>query len=288
MTIDFDLFDSIQKVKKKHSNLYENQSSLDTLIIPDGAEIIGRISKIDELLQYLVPNDKNAIVPPFISCYGKSGTGKSTIVEFVCQKLQEYGIFSGYCFVNLRKASTIFGCANLILKQLGTKSLQNANGIAGILENIQFAIETGITSRGNNNNNYERTKRAADDNNNKDKDCHRPRTKMNKGPELFVLALDEYDVIFHDKRANPSDFVYGLLTIEEELRKKGLLMSIVAISDKIAKDYRFDGRVLSRIGHQEVYFPPYSNEEIMQILSNRASQGFSCPVEKEVLEYCAK
>jgi archaeal cell division control protein 6 len=39
---------------------------------------------------------------------------------------------------------------------------------------------------------------------------------------LFVLVLDEYDAIFSDSRGKPSDFVYKLLTLEEEMREYGL------------------------------------------------------------------
>ena len=61
---------------------------------------------------------------PFVSVYGRSGSGKFTVVKFVCENLDDENI--SYVFVNLRKARTVFGCANLILSELGQPSLKSA------------------------------------------------------------------------------------------------------------------------------------------------------------------
>jgi ABC-type lipoprotein export system ATPase subunit len=46
---------------------------------------------------------KQGLVVPFVSINGRSGSGKSTVVKFVCENHDQD---IPYAFVNLRKAST--------------------------------------------------------------------------------------------------------------------------------------------------------------------------------------
>jgi cell division control protein 6 len=232
------------------------------------SQIIGREKRAKELVRFLL-GYKHGLVVPFVSVYGRSGSGKSTIVKFVCENLDDEDGGSGisYAFVNLRKARTVFGCANLILNELGRPSLKSAQGINTAIEQISNAIEQRLSNSNNKKNN----------NNNGN----------NTAAKLFVLVLDEFDVLLYDKRGKPSDFIYKLLVMEEKLREKGYLMCIVAISNNVMSDYEIDDRVRSRIGTSEVFFEPYSQQAVLAILKDRAAQAFSQPVDYEILQYCA-
>jgi cell division control protein 6 len=238
---------------EKENLLFANKAFLDNLTLP--SQIIGRESKAKELVRFLL-GYKQGFVVPFVSVYGRSGSGKSTVVKFVCENLDEDGI--SYAFVNLRKARTVFGCANLILTELGQASLKSAQGINTAIEQISSAVEQGLSNMKNNNN-----------------------------TKLFVLVLDEFDVLLYDKRGKPSDFIYKLLVMEEKLREKGYLMCIVAISNNVMSDYEVDDRVRSRIGTSEVFFEPYTKQAVIAILKDRAAKAFSQPVDSEILQYCA-
>src|SRR5215218_2842272 len=238
---------------EKENLLFANKAFLDNLTLP--SQIIGRESKAKELVRFLL-GYKQGFVVPFVSVYGRSGSGKSTVVKFVCENLDEDGI--SYAFVNLRKARTVFGCANLILTELGQASLKSAQGINTAIEQISSAVEQGLSNMKNNNN-----------------------------TKLFVLVLDEFDVLLYDKRGKPSDFIYKLLVMEEKLREKGYLMCIVAISNNVMSDYEVDDRVRSRIGTSEVFFEPYTKQAVLAILKDRAAKAFSEPVDSEILQYCA-
>ena len=161
-----------------------------------------------------------------------------------------------YAFVNLRKARTVFGCANLILAELGQPSLKSAQGINTAIEQISDTIEQDLRKKKNNN-------------------------------RLFILVLDEFDVLLYDKRGKPSDFIYKLLVMEEKLREKGYLMCIIAISNNVMSDYEIDDRVRSRIGASEVFFEPYKPQAVLAMLKDRAEKAFSEPVDSEILQYCA-
>jgi len=204
----------------QENRLFSKKSYLDTLTFP--SKIIGRQDKAKELVRLFL-GYKQELVVPFISVYGRSGSGKSTMVRFVCENLDDIS----YCFVNLRKAKTVFGCANLILAELGQ-------------------------------------------------------------PNLKVLVLDEFDVLFNDARGKPSDFVYNLVVMEENLREKGHLVCVVAISNNVMSDYELDDRVRSRIGSSEVFFGAYSKKDVLAIIKDRAQKAFSDKIDPAVIQYCAE
>src|SRR5918997_4233547 len=224
---------------EKENELFANKTFLDNLTLP--SQIIGREKRAEELVRFLL-GYKQGLVVPFVSVYGRSGSGKSTIVKFVCENLDED---ISYAFVNLRKARTVFGCANLILAELGQPSVKRAQGINTAIEHISNAIEQRLSSNNKKNN--------------------------NGNAKLFVLVLDEFDVLLYDKRGKPSDFIYKLLVMEEKLREEGYLVCIVAISNNVMSDYEIDDRVRSRIGSSEVFFEPYTQQAVLAILKDRAT-----------------
>ena len=232
----------------QENRLFSKKSYLDTLTFP--SKIIGRQDKAKELVRLFL-GYKQELVVPFISVYGRSGSGKSTTVKFVCKNLDDIS----YCFVNLRKAKTVFGCANLILAELGQPNLKSAQGINMALETISRSIESVLERKGN---------------------------------KLFVLVLDEFDVLFNDARGKPSDFVYNLVVMEENLREKGHLVCVVAISNNVMSDYELDDRVRSRIGSSEVFFGAYSKKDVLAIIKDRAQKAFSDKIDPAVIQYCAE
>lgn len=237
----------ISKIEKEDVG-FAKKSYLDSLLFP--SKIVGRKSHAEELIRFLLGYREDFVVP-FISVYGRSGSGKSVIVRFVCENLGEIS----YAFVNLRQAKTVFGAANLILGELGAPSLKSAQGINLAIEKLGGVIESVL---------------------------------QNKGNKLFVLVLDEYDVIFYDKRGKPSDFIYKLIVLEESLREKGLLLCIIGISNNVLTDHDLDDRVRSRIGSSEIFFESYSKSDVLDILKERAKEAFSTKIDDKVLEHCAK
>lgn len=55
--------------------------------------------------------------------------------------------------------------------------------------------------------------------------------------------MDKYDTIFSDPRGNPSNFMYKLLTLEENLRELGLWLCLVTISNNALADNESDDKV---------------------------------------------
>lgn len=238
--------DILSKIEKEDS-IFAKKASLDSLSIP--SNIIGRTKQAEQLIRYLVGYRQGYVVP-YISVYGRSGAGKSSVVRFVCDNID-----ISNCFVNLRQAKTVFGAANLILGELGVSSLKSAQGINSAIDTIGKEIKSKLQ-------------------------------KENK--KLFVLVLDELDVIFYDKRSKPSDFIYKLIVLEERLRENDLLLCIIGISNNVLSEYDLDDRVRSRIGSSEIFFEPYSESEVLGIIKERASEAFAKKIDPKVLVYCAE
>ena len=235
------------KIKRSES-IFSEKRYLESLGSP--ISIIGRETEAEKIMKFLHPA-KDGFSLPFVSVYGKSGTGKSTIVKFICDNMTD--VFS-YCFVNLRRTDTHFGCANLILENLDGEPVRLSAGTIGAISGIEKQIEEILI---------------------RDK-------KSN-----FILVLDEFDVIFSDKRRKGSDFVYKLLTLVETLRSKGYWLCVVAISNSRLVDFPLEERIRSRMAECDVYFPPYTGKDVLQILQGRAEKAFVNKVDNVVLRECA-
>ena len=239
---------SIRSKLARQNSIFAEKRYLDSLCLP--VNIIGRKEQAEQLLKH-IESLKMGFVVPHVSVYGRSGSGKSTVVKIVCQNIKDLVSFA---FVNLRKAKTSFGCVNLILDELGSEPLKSAEGINKAVDKIREQIED---------------------------------TLISENKKFFVLVLDEYDVIFSDKRNSPSDFMYKLLIIEESLREKNLWLCIITISNNALSEYEFDDRVKSRMGNAEIYFAPYKKDDILEILRKRATKAFF-KIDNSILEYCAE
>ncbi|MDR3782818.1 MAG: AAA family ATPase [Candidatus Nitrosotalea sp.] len=240
-----DIENIISKIQKENK-AYSKKSLLDPMVFSGG--VIGRQNEAEQFIRFLL-GYKQGFVVPLISVYGRSGAGKSTLVRFVLENLDVE-----FCFVNLRKAKTVFGCANLILSELGASPIKSAQGINMVVQQIGDVLENILVTK-----------------------------KLN----FFIIVLDEADVLFYDKRGKPSDFVYKLTVLEENLRTKGYLLCVVMISNSALYDYDLDDRVRSRIGSSEVFFEPYKKEDVLKILHARAKDAFKIKIDDSILEHCA-
>lgn len=105
--------------------------------------------------------------------YCRTGSGKSTVVKFVCEHLP-----LAYKIVNLRQARSVFRYASLILEELGGEPVKSPHDTEVAVDRMAQAIEA-LYAGG-----------------------------------MFVLVLDEFDVLLQDRRG--SDFVIKEITSDRE------------------------------------------------------------------------
>ncbi|MFB6091364.1 MAG: ORC1-type DNA replication protein [Halobellus sp.] len=90
--------------------------------------------------------------------------------------------------------------------------------------------------------------------------------------EVLAVALDDVNYLFYENEA--SDTLYSLLRAHEA--HSGAKIGVVVVSSDLALDVieELDGRVQSVFRPEEVYFPVYDVDEIVDILRERVRRGF--------------
>ncbi|WP_134671097.1 ORC1-type DNA replication protein [Halorussus marinus] len=96
--------------------------------------------------------------------------------------------------------------------------------------------------------------------------------KLVEDDEVLVVALDDVNYLFYEGEA--SDTLYSLLRAHEA--HSGAKIGVVVVSSDLNLDVieELDGRVQSVFRPEEVYFPVYDPEEIVDILGARIDRGF--------------
>ncbi|RLM48676.1 cell division control protein 6, partial [Halorubrum sp. Atlit-28R] len=90
--------------------------------------------------------------------------------------------------------------------------------------------------------------------------------------EVLVVALDDVNYLFYENEA--SDTLYSLLRAHEA--HSGARIGVIIISSDLSLDVidELDGRVQSVFRPEEVFFPRYDVDEIVDILRGRTKRGF--------------
>ncbi len=109
--------------------------------------------------------------------------------------------------------------------------------------------------------------------------------------ETLVVALDEVNYLFYEGEA--SDTLYSLLRAHEDQGGARIGVIVISSDPDLQVIDELDSRVQSVFRPEEVYFPVYDREEIVDILRDRAERGFhddvlSAPVLDRVAELTAE
>ncbi|MFC6873887.1 ORC1-type DNA replication protein [Halobellus marinus] len=90
--------------------------------------------------------------------------------------------------------------------------------------------------------------------------------------EVLAVALDDVNYLFYENEA--SDALYSLLRAHEA--HSGARIGVIVVSSDLTLDVieELDGRVQSVFRPEEVYFPVYDVDEIVDILRERVRRGF--------------
>ncbi|MDG7043980.1 MAG: AAA family ATPase [Nitrososphaerota archaeon] len=186
--------------------------------------------------------------PSNIFLYGKTGTGKTVVAKFIMKKLTEK--------LNNEKTKLIY----LNTRLAGTEYRLLVELATSLGLTIPF---TGLSIS-------EALSRIL---------LHIKQYKYN-----LVLFIDEVDFLV---KTYGDDLLYQL-TRTGDVLDKTLFLSLVGISNDLKfKDF-LDPRVLSSLNEEEIIFPPYTVEEIKNILTERAKLAFtSGAVEESAINYCA-
>ncbi|MDI6888454.1 MAG: ORC1-type DNA replication protein [Methanocellales archaeon] len=94
---------------------------------------------------------------------------------------------------------------------------------------------------------------------------------------VLIAALDDVNYLFYENEVN--DVLYTLLRAHEVQPKARI--GVIGILSDVKMRYPLDVRVASVFLPREIPFPPYTHDEIHDILSNRIKYGFFSDVVSE-------
>jgi cell division control protein 6 len=168
--------------------------------------------------------------------YGKTGTGKTACVKLIAKLMQVKAQERGVPFVE--------AYTNCRLEGTGYRVL------AKVAETLGMQIPfTGLATG---------------------EVLSRLVTKLRSQPTNLLLVLDEIDVLI---REAGDDLLYELSRINEYLPESKVTLVVIS-NDLSFKEY-LDPRVLSTLNEEEIIFPPYTADQLREILQVRANMAFN-------------
>lgn len=226
--------DEIFRRAKQGRALFVDRDALSPEYVP--ASLPFRDAQTKAVAQILAPILRGS-KPSNLLLYGKTGTGKTAVVNYVLSRLKAEANTPDLvlAYVNTRLADgeyrTLADFAKFLdlmkEKQIPLTGLAIGEVIARISENI----------------------------------------KSNK--KKVILVLDEIDYLV---RVFGDDILYAFTRSGERL-SPGFL-AIVGISNDLRFKEGLDPRVLSSLSEEELVFPPYTVDELREILAERARVAF--------------
>lgn len=231
-------------------SLFKNKSVLQNNFSP--ANIPHRQEQINSLAAILAPCLRGE-KPSNIFIYGKTGTGKTLVVQHTIKQLslvtadKEVPIVDVYINCKMRKvADTQYRLIAHITREKFNENLP----ITGLpTEEIYAAFLRGVDAK----------------------------------KQIILLVLDEIDQLM-DKEGD--DLLYNLTRINAEL--KNAQISLIGISNNANFINTLDPRVKSSLSQEELFFSPYNALQIQDILRQRVEEAFiKGAIAPGLIEKCA-
>ncbi|MDP2907572.1 MAG: orc1/cdc6 family replication initiation protein [Nanoarchaeota archaeon] len=233
----------------KQEPIFVNKSILHWNYTPD--KILHREKQITEIAKILAPSLKLE-KPSNLFIYGQTGTGKTCIVKYVTQEMEE-----------IAKKKKL----NLKIVYINCKYQRVADTeyrlIAEIIKNLGEKIPTtGLPTKDV----YDFFIRIIED------------QKI-----LLILIMDEID---HVVEKMGDEMLYTLTRVNDQLKESKI--SIIGITNDLTFISRLGPRVQSSLSEEEMMFPPYDAIQLKDILEQRAKIGFKKGVlEEGLISKCA-
>ena len=237
-----------QYIEKKNT-LVKNKKILQNTYVPDNLPHRDElITKIAEIISPALTKNK----PSNILIIGKTGTGKTAVINYIGKELKKADPEENNCsfiYINCEIVDTPYGILYNIANQIISDPSRKIPFTGWSVDKILSELTSYI------------------DENNK----------------IFIVTLDEIDRTF---AKNGDDIFYYLTSINSGL--KNSMISIIGITNNTKFTELLSTRIKSRLGEIKIIFPPYSVEQLQDILYDRAKEAFDDGILSEgVIPYCS-
>lgn len=226
------------------NSVFRDKGLLDPEAVIDEDRIVGRDQQLDDIITYLRPALQGNR-PPNMLLYGPSGTGKSLIINAVCEKLVE--------LADARKER--FSVVNINCQTI--KSHDRA--VFRLVENAaaKAGTETGVPESGVST----------------DRKLSRFYEILSNNFDSIIIILDEVDLLVGRQRKPNEEPAYSKLLYQlSRASQLGRIDGDVSVA-ALTNDPRFmenlDGRAESSFNPQDVVFSDYDAAQLDAILERR-------------------
>lgn len=241
-----EIIDDVFTKALTNSGLIRSRDALHSDYIPQ--KLVFRDSQLTAVAETLAPLLNNSRSSNLL-LYGKTGTGKTVLVKYVLQRLQEradkQGIDISLSYTNTRVANTEYRILYELGQQLNTE--------------IPF---TGLSSS---------------------EASGRLLARINEKKIHAVLVFDEIDFLV---KSSGDKLLYEMSRANERLNEG--FITLIGISNDLKFKEFLDPRVLSSLSEEEVVFPPYTVDELKLILKKRSETAFHVgTIDEGAINLCA-
>lgn len=243
--------DSIFKSYLEKKNiLIKNRGILQTTYVPE--QLLHRDAQIHDIADIIAPSLKHD-KPSNVLIIGKTGTGKTAVVKFIGKELKKADpdeINCSFIYVNCEVTDTPYSILYNICNQIITDPNKKIPFTGWSLEKIFNEMVKYIDEK----------------------------------KKVFVIALDEIDKSFNK---NGDDIFYFLTTIGEMLKDSGVSIIGITNNSRFTEEC-LTPRIKSRLGEEKIIFTPYSPEQLIDIMNDRAKEAFyPNALDPNVIPLCA-
>jgi len=233
----------------KRNTLVKNKKILQSTYVPEYLphrdELIGEIANI------VAPAlSKNK--PSNILIIGKTGTGKTAVVNYIGKELKKADPYEENCsfiYINCEIVDTPYGILYNIANQIISDPSRKIPFTGWSVDKIISELVNYIDEKN----------------------------------KVFIVTLDEIDRTF---QKNGDDIFYYLISINGSL--KNSILTLIGITNNTKFTEFISTKIKSRLGETKIVFPPYTVDQLQDILYERAKEAFDEGVLSDgVIPYCA-
>jgi len=244
------------------NSVFKNKSLLDPDTVIDEDRIVGRDEQLDDTITYLRPTLQGNR-PPNMLLYGPSGTGKSLIINAVCEQV-----------VELAEAQDIrFGVVQINCQTI--KSHDRA--VYRLVENAaaQAGVEVGVPESGVST----------------DQKLIRFYEILSENFDSVIIILDEIDLLAGRQRDPNDEPAYSKLLYQlsraSQLGRIDGHVSVAALTNDPRFMEELDGRAESSFNPQDIVFPDYDANQLQAILERRQDAYQDDVLEQDIIPLSA-
>ena len=242
------------------ANLVRNHRLLDPDEIVDEGRIVGRNDQLTEITQYLRVAIHNE-APPNLFLYGPSGTGKSLIINAVCQNVVE--LCASY--------DVRFGVIGLNCQNIGTLGTAVYELVRVVAEDAGVPIripEHGIPTK------------------KKWRELYR---LLDEHYDTVMFVLDELDLLVGRRDIDEPAYSRLLYQLTRTGSVDGLRtdVAVTAISNDTKMMEAVGSRALSSFTPEDVHFSDYDANQLREILDHREDAFYEDALSQDVIPLSA-